>query len=179
MLCASANELQLLEKTIFHKYWLFCSRDSSCLHLTFAAFCLLSVWQTIAKTTKLLRRPISASDRILDRFCVVSIEFLSQFLFPQNVPQRRWGKRNVCRSQGKRCRTCMTIVIALMHVYVTQANFTTKPRFEIKNKRSFTEMNSQGSRVEKNTHAQKVQMQKTLFTNEACWWNLLVWRNHA
>ena len=40
-------------------------------------------------------------------------------------------------------------------------------------------MNSQGSRVEKNTHAQKVQMQKILFTNEACWWNLLVWRNHA
>ena len=54
--------------------------------------------------------------------------------------------------------------IALMHVYVTQANFTTKPRFEIKNKRSFTEMNSQGSRVEKNIHAQKVQMQKILFT---------------
>ena len=50
--------------------------------------------------------------------------------------------------------------IALMHVYVTQANFTTKPRFEIKNKRSFTEMNSQGSRVEKNTHAKKVQIQK-------------------
>ena len=70
-------------------------------------------------------------------------------------------------------------LIALMHVYVTQANFTTKPRFEIKNKRSFTEMNSQGSRVEKNTHAQKVQMQKILFTNKACWWNLLVWRNHA
>ena len=61
------------------------------------------------------------------------------------------------------------LTIALMHVYVTQANFTTKPRFEIKNKRSFTEMNSQGSRVEKNTHAQKVQMQKILFTNEACW----------
>ena len=64
---------------------------------------------------------------------------------------------------------CMDLSIALMHVYVTQANFTTKPRFEIKNKRSFTEMNSQGSRVEKNTHAQKVQMQKILFTNEACW----------
>ena len=63
----------------------------------------------------------------------------------------------------------MDSTIALMHVYVTQANFTTKPRFEIKNKRSFTEMNSQGSRVEKNTHAQKVQMQKILFTNEACW----------
>ena len=66
--------------------------------------------------------------------------------------------------------TCSAALqIALMHVYVTQANFTTKPRFEIKNKRSFTEMNSQGSRVEKNTHAQKVQMQKILFTNEACW----------
>ena len=51
-------------------------------------------------------------------------------------------------------------LIALMHVYVTQANFTTKPRFEIKNKRSLTEMNSQGSRVEKNTHAKKVQIQK-------------------
>ena len=63
----------------------------------------------------------------------------------------------------------LIFIIALMHVYVTQANFTTKPRFEIKNKRSFTEMNSQGSRVEKNTHAQKVQMQKILFTNEACW----------
>ena len=43
----------------------------------------------------------------------------------------------------------MNDAIALMHVYVTQANFTTKPRFEIKNKRRFTEMNSQGSRVER------------------------------
>ena len=65
--------------------------------------------------------------------------------------------------------TVYNTLIALMHVYVTQTNFTTKPRFEIKNKRSFREMNSQGSRVEKNTHAQKLQMQKILFTNEACW----------
>ena len=48
-----------------------------------------------------------------------------------------------------------------MNVYVIQANFTTKPRREINNKRSFTKMNSQGSIVEMNTHAQKmVQMQK-------------------
>ena len=47
-----------------------------------------------------------------------------------------------------------------MNVYVTQANFTTKRRFEIKNQRSFTEMNFQSSKVEKNTHEQKVQMQK-------------------
>ena len=90
-----------------------------------------------------------------------------------NSSESRNGERH--RSSWTR----MQYLIALMHVYVTQANFTTKPRFEIKNKRSFTEMNSQGSRVEKNTHAQKVQMQKILFTNEACWWNLLVWRNHA
>ena len=45
-----------------------------------------------------------------------------------------------------------------MHVYVTQANFTTKPHFEIENKRSFTEMNSQSSRLEKNTYEQKVQI---------------------
>ena len=68
------------------------------------------------------------------------------------------------------CLFVCCLLISLMHVYVTHANFTSlKPRFEIKNKRSFTEMNSQGSRVEKNTHAQKVQMQKILFTNEACW----------
>ena len=30
-------------------------------------------------------------------------------------------------------------------------------------------MNSQGSRIEKNTHAQRVQMQKNVLTNEA-WW---------
>ena len=76
-------------------------------------------------------------------------------------------------SQSQSCNTHLCVgkqcAIALMHVYVTHANFTNKPRFEIKNKRSFTEMNSQGSRVEKNTHAQKVQMQKILFTNEACW----------
>ena len=74
-------------------------------------------------------------------------------------------KRRTAHPEGVTCPTS----IALMHVYVTQATFATKPRFEIKNKRSFTEMNSQGSRVEKNTHAQKVQMQKILFTNEACW----------
>ena len=47
VLCSSANELSktqmlLLEKTIFHKYRLFV-RYSSRLHLTFVAFCLLSV----------------------------------------------------------------------------------------------------------------------------------------
>ena len=32
---------------------------------------------------------------------------------------------------------------------------------------------------EKNSHAQRKQMQKKLFTNDAWWWNLLVWRKHA
>ena len=53
---------------------------------------------------KLLRRPISASDRILDRFCVISMEFLSlsrKRSSSRNVPQRRWARRNVCSLQAK------------------------------------------------------------------------------
>ena len=50
--------------------------------------------------------------------------------------------------------------ITLMHVYIRRANFTTKPHFEIASLRSFAQMNSQGSRIEKNTHTQRVQMQK-------------------
>ena len=38
-------------------------------------FCLSFV--TIAKTRKLLRRPITTSDQILDRFYIISMEFLS------------------------------------------------------------------------------------------------------
>ena len=65
-------------------------------------FCLSS--QTIAKTMKLLHRPIiSASDRIPDRFCVISMEFLSlsrRLSCSRNVSQLRWERRNVCRSQA-------------------------------------------------------------------------------
>ena len=43
-----------------------------------------------------------------------------------------------------------------MRVYARQVNFTTMPRFEIVKLRSFAEMNSQGIRVEKNTHAHRV-----------------------
>ena len=53
---------------------------------------------------RLLRRPISASDRILDRFCVISMEFLSlsrKRSSSRNVPQRRWARRNVCSLQAK------------------------------------------------------------------------------
>ena len=53
---------------------------------------------------KLLRRPIiSASDRIPDRFCVISMEFLSlsrRLSCSRNVSQLRWERRNVCRSQA-------------------------------------------------------------------------------
>ena len=52
---------------------------------------------------KLLRGPIRASDRIPDRFFVISMEFLSlsrRRSYSQNVPQRRWARRNVCRSQA-------------------------------------------------------------------------------
>ena len=65
------------------------------------------------------------------------------------------------------------LTIILMHVYVRRADFTTKPHFEIARLRSFAQMNSQGSRIEKNTHAQRVQrvqMQK----NCACKQGLVV-----
>ena len=32
---------------------------------------------------------------------------------------------------------------------------------------------------EENSHTQRKQMQRKLFTNHAWWWNLLVWRKHA
>ena len=41
--------------------------------------------------------------------------------------------------------------MTLMHVYFRQANFTTKPRFEVKKLLSFAQINSQGRTVEKNT----------------------------
>ena len=45
---------------------------------------------------KLLRRPISPSDRIPDRFCVISMEFLSlsrRRSTSRNVPQRGRARR--------------------------------------------------------------------------------------
>ena len=54
--------------------------DSPRLLLTFVVYCLLFVIRKqyiIIKIIKLLRRPISASDQIPDRFYVMSIEFLS------------------------------------------------------------------------------------------------------
>ena len=63
------------------------------IYMTSVTFCLLSVKtairkQLIAKTMQLLRRPISASDPIADRFYVISIEFLS-------LSGRRSSARNV------------------------------------------------------------------------------------
>ena len=52
---------------------------------------------------KLLRRPIGASDWNPDRFCVISMEFLSlsrRCSSSRNIPQRWWTRRNVCRSQA-------------------------------------------------------------------------------
>ena len=46
---------------------------------------------------------ISASDLIPDKFCVISMEFLSlsrRRSSSRNVLHRRWSRRNVCRSQA-------------------------------------------------------------------------------
>ena len=53
---------------------------------------------------KLLRRPISASVQIPDRFCLISMEFLSlsrRRSSSRNVSQRQLARRNVCRLQAK------------------------------------------------------------------------------
>ena len=52
---------------------------------------------------KLLCWPISASDRIPDRFCIISMEFLSlsrRRSFSRNVPQRRLAREKFCHSQA-------------------------------------------------------------------------------
>ena len=67
-------------------------RDSSRLHLTFVAFCLLSV---IRK--QWLKQYNYSSDRIPDRFYVISMEFLS-------LSRRRSSSRNV-PSGGERGET--------------------------------------------------------------------------
>ena len=71
---SSKTQMLLLEKTVFQKYWLFCQRFIA---FTFDLGGLLSCVchsLTIAKTMKILRRPISASDRIPDRFYVIRME---------------------------------------------------------------------------------------------------------
>ena len=98
VLCSSANELQKTQiLTIL----------SEIHRLSFRLCGLLSFVchsYTIAKIMKLLRRPISASDRILDRFCVISVEFLSlgsRRSSSRNVTQRQWARRNICFSQAR------------------------------------------------------------------------------
>ena len=63
---------------------------------------------------KLLHQPISASDWIPDRFCIISMEFLSlsrRRSSLRNVLQRRWTRRNVCRSQAIHVQSWYDIVI--------------------------------------------------------------------
>ena len=82
LLQTSSSEAQMLilKRNIFREYWLFCdtSVDSSCLHLTFVAFCHFVCHSlTIAKnnvTTTLTIQTIP--DQILDRFYITSMEFL-------------------------------------------------------------------------------------------------------
>ena len=74
----SKTQMLLLEKKMFHKYWLFCYRFIT---LTFdlcgLGFCiLLVIRKKIPKTMKLLCWLIRAPDQIPDRFYVISMEFL-------------------------------------------------------------------------------------------------------
>ena len=86
------------------KYWLFYKRfiAFTCHLCGLLSFVCHS--QTVAKIMKLLRRPISASDQIPDRFCAISMEVLSvssRRSSSRNVTQWRWTKRNICLSQAR------------------------------------------------------------------------------
>ena len=83
---------------------------------------------------KLLRRPITASERIPDRFCVISMEFLSlsrRRSSLRNVPRRRWARRNVCRSQAKPFTPCAmkTIIFQRENLNYLIVCFTRYPVF--------------------------------------------------
>ena len=72
------------------------------------------------------------------------------------------------------------VLIALRHVYIRRANFTAKSRFEIVKLRSFTWMNSQGSRVEKNHDSRSKSTNANNFGFKRGWVvSMHVYRNHA
>ena len=72
------------------------------------------------------------------------------------------------------------VLIARRHVYIRRANFTAKSRFEIVKLRSFTWMNSQGSRVEKNHDSRTKSTNANNFAFKRGWVvSMLVYRNHA
>ena len=56
--------------------------------------------------------------------------------------------------------------MALIHTYAKTKNLIATPTVDIIKLRSFTSMNWQGGRVEKNTHAQRAQMRRILRTND-------------
>lgn len=75
-------------------------------------------------------------------------------------------------------RGCTSVAFKV-NFYVRWANFTTKPCFDIVELQSFAWVDSQDSRVERNTHSQRLQIQRILLRKEAWWWNLPVLWNRA
>ena len=72
------------------------------------------------------------------------------------------------------------VLIARRHVYIRRANVTAKSRFEIVKLRSFTWMNSQGSRVEKNHDSRTKSTNANNFAFNWGWVvSMHVYRNHA
>ena len=81
--------------------------------------------------------------------------------------------------QWKETNTCgnSEMFLALMHVFVRGANFTTVWDFKVAKSVCINEFPIQGSRVEKNTLAQRVKVRRIMLTNE--WWNFLFWRDYC
>lgn len=101
-------------------------------------------------------------------------------------------------AQLQKILACFSIVVScgFQHFYIRvtcknveginsfhgRENFTNKPRFEIVNWRRFTYMNFLGNRVEKHTHAKRMQVDKqglvVKFANQtsmcSCFWSVAV-----
>ena len=74
---------------------------------------------------KLLCQPISSSDWIPDRFCIISMEFLSlrrRRSSSWDVPQQRWARRNFCHSQASHVNMSLQLYISYPNKH---SHFTT------------------------------------------------------
>ena len=113
---ASKTQMLLLEKTIFHKYWLF-GRDSLLLHLTFVAFCLSFVNNSQNNVTAPSTNQCFWLDsgQILRHQYGISVAESQTFLHTKR-PHRRRARRNGCfrrlevREIGKHYATMLNIL---------------------------------------------------------------------
>ena len=101
---------------------------------------------------------------------------------PRNVPKSIMHVQSHCAATDQSIRSNLRTVrarIALLHVYVRLANFTTKNCFRSPNLPIWSWMNTQ--RWKKYPHANSMHVAEVeeFQVNETCWWILSNWRHHT